>query len=74
MSLYHLGMLKEEEYQRCILVIGGIDIFMPHSLVESNTCNECEEVMYQASKEEVTGPNVLKYNSLCTVGAVEEKQ
>jgi hypothetical protein len=31
------GMLTEED-QKYILIIGGIEVFLPHSPVEANTC------------------------------------
>jgi hypothetical protein len=64
----------EEEDQRCILIIGGINIFLPRIPVEASACVAREEVMQEASKEEAIGPNVFKTNSLCVAGAEEEER
>jgi hypothetical protein len=60
-----------EEDQRCIMIIGGIGIFLPSSLVEASACIACEEVMQQESMEEAMGPIGFKINSLCIVGTRE---
>jgi hypothetical protein len=62
-------LIGEEEDQRCILIIGGIKIFMPKSLAEASACVSHEEVMQEASKEESIGTNVFKTNSLCVACA-----
>jgi hypothetical protein len=36
-SSYQQGELIEKD-QRCILIIGGIEVFLPSSPVEANTC------------------------------------
>jgi hypothetical protein len=59
----------EEEDQRCILIIGGINIFLPSSPVEASACVSHEEVMQEASREEAMGPNVFKFNNACVTGA-----
>jgi hypothetical protein len=38
LSSYHQGQLTEENYQKEILIIGGIQIFMPLILVEARAC------------------------------------
>jgi hypothetical protein len=64
----------EEEDQRCILIIGGIGIFLPSSPTEASACVAHEEVMQEASREEAMGPNVFKTNSACVAGAGEGRQ
>ena len=60
-SLDQQGLLiGEEEDHRCILIIGGIDIFLSRSLVEAYACDSHEEVMHESSEEYAIGPNVLK--------------
>jgi hypothetical protein len=63
----------EEEDQRCILIIGGIIIFLPSITLEAITCFSHEEVMQEASEEEAIGPNIFKTNSLCVTGGAEEE-
>jgi hypothetical protein len=63
----------EEEDHRCILIIGGISIFLPRIPIEASACVACEEVMLEASREEAIGPNVFKTKSACVVGAKEGK-
>jgi hypothetical protein len=63
----------KEEYQRHILIIGGIGIFLSTRPVEASACVAHEEVMQEASREEAMGPNVFKINNLCDAGA-EERQ
>jgi hypothetical protein len=70
-SSYQKGVLIEEDH-RCILIIGGINIFLPYSPTEASACNADEEVMPQESKEEVVGPIFFEDNSLCTIDEVEE--
>jgi hypothetical protein len=50
----------EEEDQRCILIILGINIFFSISPVDAYACVSCDEVMQESSKEDSIGPNVLK--------------
>jgi hypothetical protein len=64
--------LKEED-QRCILIIGGISIFLPRIPIEASACVAHEEVMQEASEEEAIGPNVFKTNSLCEIAGAEEE-
>jgi hypothetical protein len=64
----------EEEDQRCILIIGGISIFLPSIPTEASACVAHEEVMQEASREEAMGPNVFKTNSACVAGTEEERQ
>jgi hypothetical protein len=63
-----------EEDQRCVLIIGGIQIFLPNSPAEANTSVSHEEVVQQESKKEAMEPNYFKENCVCDVGAAEERQ
>jgi hypothetical protein len=49
-----------EEDQRCVLIIGGIQIFLPNSPTETNTRVAHEEVVQQESKKEAMGQMILK--------------
>jgi hypothetical protein len=69
-----LGTLIEEEYQRNIIIIVGIEIFLAHSAIEASVCTACEEVMQQASEEEAVGPNVCEDKNLCSANAAEQRQ
>jgi len=62
----------EEEYQRCILIIGGISIFMPSTPTEASACVAHEKVMQEASREEAIGPNVFRINSLYETAGTKE--
>jgi hypothetical protein len=72
-SSYQQGVLMEED-QRCVLIIGGIQIFLPNSPTEANTSVAHEEVVQQESKKEAMGPNDFKANCVCDAGATEERQ
>jgi hypothetical protein len=63
-----------EEDQRCVLIIGGIQIFLPNSPTEANTSVAHEEVVQQESKKEAMEPNDFKANCVGDAGAVEERQ
>jgi hypothetical protein len=63
-----------EEDHKCILIIGGIQIFLPNSPTEDSTSVTHEEVVQQESKKEAMGPNAFKFNCVCDAGAVEEGQ
>jgi hypothetical protein len=56
----------EEEDQRCILIIGGINLFLPRSPSEVGAH---EEVMQEASREDAIGTNFFKTNNLYVAGA-----
>jgi hypothetical protein len=70
---YQQGELMEQD-QRCILIIGGIKIFLPNSPAKASTSVSHEEVVQQESKKEAMGPNSFKANCFCDVGAAEEGQ
>jgi hypothetical protein len=70
-SSYQQGELMEGDH-KCILIIGGIKIFLPNSPVEASTSVAHEEVKQQKSKKEAMGPNDFKYNCVCDAGATEE--
>jgi hypothetical protein len=73
-SSYQQGELMEEDHQKCILIIGGIQIFLPNSPAEASTSVAHEEVVQQESKKEAMGPNDFKANCVCDAGAAEERQ
>jgi hypothetical protein len=56
------------------MMIGGNGIFLPNRPVEASMSVAHEEVRQQASEKEAMVPNVLKYNSLCTVGSTKERK
>jgi len=60
--------LREED-QKCILINGGIKIFLSNSLVEASASVAHEEVLQQESKKEAMGPNDFKGNCFCDAGA-----
>jgi hypothetical protein len=63
-----------EEGQRCILIIGGIQIFLPNSPGEANSSIVHEEITQQESEKEAMGPNDFKDNYIFDAGATEERQ
>jgi hypothetical protein len=63
-----------EEDQRCVLIVGGIQIFLPNSPAETNTRVAHEEVVQQESEKEAMGMNDFKANCVCDAGAAEERQ
>jgi hypothetical protein len=67
-SSYQRGVLMEED-QRCVLIIGGIQIFLPNSPTETNTRVAHEVVAQQESEKEAMGPNDFKANCVCDAGA-----
>jgi hypothetical protein len=44
--------IATEEDQRCVLIVGGIQIFLPNSPIETNTRVAHEEVVQQESEKE----------------------
>jgi hypothetical protein len=72
-SSYQQGVLMEED-QRCVLIIGGIQIFLPNSPAGANTSVAHEEIVQQESKKEAMEPNDFKANCVCDAGAIEEGQ
>jgi hypothetical protein len=60
-----------EEDQRCVLIVGGIQIFLPNSPIETNTRVAHEEVVQQKSEKEAMWTNAFKDNCVCDVGAIE---
>jgi hypothetical protein len=70
-SSYQQGEMMEGDH-KCIMIIGGIKIFLPNSPVEASTSVSHEKVMQQESKKEAMGPNDFKYNFVCDAGATEE--
>jgi len=65
---------EEDKDQRCILIIGGINIFLPSIPTRATVCVARERVMQEASKEEAMGPNVFKTNNACVACARERRQ
>jgi len=72
-SSYQEGELVDKDH-KCILIIGGIQIFLPSSPPEASMSAAHEDVMQQESKKEVMGPNDFKINCVCHAGATEERQ
>jgi hypothetical protein len=72
-SSYQQGVLMEED-QRCVLIVGEIQIFLPNSPVEASTSVAHEEMMQQESKREVMKLNEFKANCVCDAGVAEERQ
>jgi hypothetical protein len=72
-SSYQQGVPMEED-QRCVMIIGGIQIFLPNSPVKANTSVEHEEVVQQESKKEAMEPNSFKANYVCDADVAEEIQ
>ena len=62
-----------EEDHKCILIIGGVQIFLPNSLEKSSASVTHEEVVQHESKKEAMGPNDFKANCVCDAGATEER-
>jgi hypothetical protein len=60
-----------EDDQRCVLIVGGIQIFLPNSPIEINTRVSHEEVVQQESEKEAMWPNDFKENCVCDAGAIE---
>jgi hypothetical protein len=52
--------ITEEEDQRIVLIIGGIQIFLPNSPTGASTSVAHEEMMQQESKREAMGQMILK--------------
>jgi hypothetical protein len=63
--------IAEEEDQRCVLIVGRIQIFLPNSPTETNTRVAHEEVVQQESEKETMRPNDFKDNCVCDAGATE---
>jgi hypothetical protein len=49
-----------EEDQRCVLIVGGIQIFLPNSPIETNTRVAHEEVVQQNLRRRPCGQMLLK--------------
>jgi hypothetical protein len=62
-----------EEDQRCVLIVGGIQIFLPNSPAETNTRVAHEVVAQRESKKEAMGPNDFKANCVYDAGVAEER-
>jgi len=60
-----------EEDHRCVLIIGGIQIFLPNSPTETNTRVLHEGVVQQESEKEAMWTNAFKDNCVCDAGATE---
>jgi hypothetical protein len=60
-----------KEDQRCVLIVGGIQIFLPNSATKTNTRVAHEEVVQQESEREAMRPNCFKDNCVCDAGATE---
>jgi hypothetical protein len=69
---YQQEVLVEEDH-RCVLIIWGIQIFLPNSPTDANTSVAHEEVVQQESKKEAMVPNDFKANCVGDAGAVEER-
>jgi hypothetical protein len=65
--------LREED-QKCILINGGIKIFLSNSLAEASTSVAHEEVLQQESKKEAMGTNDFKGNCVYDAGATKVGQ
>jgi hypothetical protein len=63
--------IAAEEDKRCVLIVGGIQILLPNSPIETNTRVAHEEVVQQESEKEAMRPNDFKYNCVCDAGAIE---
>jgi hypothetical protein len=63
-----------EEDQRCVLIIGRIQIFLPNSPTEANTSVAHEEEVQKESKKEAMEPNAFKANCVGDASAAEERQ
>jgi hypothetical protein len=63
--------IAAEEDQRCVIIVGGIQIFLPNSPTETNTRVPHEEVVQQESEKEAMRPNSFKDNCVCDAGATE---
>jgi hypothetical protein len=63
--------IAAEEDQRWVLIVGGIQIFLPNSPTETNTRVAHEEVVQQESEKEAMWPNAFKDNCVCDAGATE---
>jgi hypothetical protein len=63
--------IAAEEDQRCVLIVGGIQIFLPNSPTETNTRVAHEEVVQQESEKEAMRPNAFKDNCVFDAGATE---
>jgi hypothetical protein len=72
-SSYQQSMLMEED-QWCVMIIGGIQIFLQNSPQEANTSVAHEEVVQKESKKEAMEPNDFKANYVYDVGVAEERQ
>jgi hypothetical protein len=66
------GVLTEED-QRSVLIIGGIQIFLPNSPVETNTRVADEEVVQQESEQEAMEPIDFKDNCVCDADATTKE-
>jgi hypothetical protein len=60
--------------QRSILIIGGIQIFLPNSPAEARTSIAHEDVVQQESKKEAMGPNDFKSNYVCDAGETKDRK
>jgi hypothetical protein len=60
-----------EEDQRFVLIVGGIQIFLPNSPTETNTRVSHEEVVQQESQKEAMWTNAFKDNCVCDAGATD---
>jgi hypothetical protein len=58
-----------EEDQRCVLIVVGIQIFLPNSPAKTNTRVSHEEVVQQESEKEAMWTNDFKDNCVCDAGA-----
>jgi hypothetical protein len=72
-SSYYQGVPMEED-QRCVLIIGGIQIFLQNSPEEANTSVAHEDVVQQESKKEAMEPNDFKAIYFCDAGVAKERQ
>jgi hypothetical protein len=60
-----------EDYQRCLLIVGGIQIFLPNSPTETNTRVAHEEVVQQEYEKEAMWPIAFKDKCVYNAGATE---
>jgi hypothetical protein len=72
-SSYQQGVMMEE-YHRFVMIIGGIQIFLPIIPAEASISVSHEELVQQEYKKEAMGPNDFKSNNVCDASAAEQRQ
>jgi hypothetical protein len=64
----------QEEDRESILMIGGIQVFLPNSPAEANTSIAHEEVVQQESEKEAMETNDFKVNCVYDAGTKEQRK